>query len=169
MRGDAKGLGVMSGLSVGAESDGSDGYAEGVGNAGAGTASADIGGSGEGSQVGGSGVAATVKAAGVAGKPLEAAKRPDRREPSEAAKHPDRRELKIAVDGMMAENPHRIVVSNRRSAGSEYRKIVVSPKAIGGVLKYQAEKFTETQAFHENLSREEAAEYIRKILLRNGE
>ena len=188
MRGDAKGLGGTSGLSVGAESDGSDGYAEGVGNARAGTASADIGGSGEGAQVGGSGVAATVKAAGAAGKSSKAAKGPDRREASEAAKHPDhreaseaskgpdrrepseaakgpdRRELKIAVDSMMAENPHRIVVSNRRSAGSEYRKIVVSPKAIGGVLKYQAEKFTETQAFHENLSREEAAEYIVTLL-----
>ena len=91
MRGDAKGLGGTSGLSVGAESDGSDGYAEGVGNARAGTASADIGGSGEGAQVGGSGVAATVKAAGAAGKSSKAAKGPDRREASEAAKHPDHR------------------------------------------------------------------------------
>ena len=89
-------------------------------------------------------------------------------------------EAKAAVDNMMKENPHKIVVSNRRrgAAAGELKdipaaepddiceKIVLSPKRIGGVLKYQAEKFTKTQVFHENLEKKAVSDFIVSFLER---
>ncbi len=46
----------------------------------------------------------------------------------------------------------------------EYEKIVISLKLIGGVLKYQAEKFTRTQAFHENMDKKDAKSYVVHLL-----
>ena len=106
----------------------------------------------------------------------------------------NRDEAKAAVDNMIKENPQKIVISNRRfreSAGGLRTgteegqqtgsradhvsvpqaddicgKIVISPKLIGGVLKYQAEKFTETQVFHDNMEKKAVAEYIVSFLER---
>ncbi len=106
----------------------------------------------------------------------------------------NRDEAKAAVDNMIKENPQKIVISNRRfresadglRTGTEEGqqtgsradhvsvpqaddicgKIVISPKLIGGVLKYQAEKFTETQVFHDNMEKKAVAEYIVSFLER---
>ena len=98
----------------------------------------------------------------------------------------DNKELMSAVRSILAETPHKIVISNRRSkadtaadlnaarlaeksSGSSdeeriYEKIVITPKIIKGAPAYQAEQFTRTQAFHLNMMPEELPEYIKGLL-----
>lgn len=98
----------------------------------------------------------------------------------------DNKELMSAVRSILAETPHKIVISNRRSkagtaadlnaarlaeksSGSSdeeriYEKIVITPKIIKGAPAYQAEQFTRTQAFHLNMMQEELPEYITDLL-----
>ena len=92
----------------------------------------------------------------------------------------NRDEAKAAVDNMLKANPRKIVISNRRfreaadgpkagpasvpHADDICGKIVISPKLIGGVLQYQAEKFTETQVFHDNMEKRAVPGYIVSFL-----
>lgn len=98
----------------------------------------------------------------------------------------DNKELMSAVRSILAEAPHKIVISNRRSkagtaadlnaarlaeksSGSSdeeriYEKIVITSKIIKGAPAYQAEQFTRTQAFHLNMMPEELPEYITGLL-----
>lgn len=95
-------------------------------------------------------------------------------------------ELKDAVLRIVAEDPYKIVISNRRSkagtasnlnearltensSGSSndervYEKIVISPITVKGALAYQAEQFTHTQAFHLNMPPEDLPGYITALL-----
>ena len=69
------------------------------------------------------------------------------------------------------EKLERIILSNPRTRDG-YVKLVLRPLILQGELKFQAEEFTEKQAFHRNMSAEEAAEYLKEQLFslyRNGE
>ncbi len=48
----------------------------------------------------------------------------------------------------------RAVISNPKKRSAELKKIEISLKNIGGADKYQAEKFSEKQVFHENIEPE---------------
>lgn len=63
-------------------------------------------------------------------------------------------ELDNVIKELFENNIIKIVLSNPRD--TKYRKIVVSKTEQG----FQAEKFTETQAFHENLSEEQLAVFV---------
>ena len=65
----------------------------------------------------------------------------------------------------------RIILSNPRTRDG-YVKLILRPLILQGRLKFQAEEFTEKQAFHKNMSAREAAEYLKdqlSKLYRNGE
>lgn len=65
----------------------------------------------------------------------------------------------------------RIILSNPRTRDG-YVKLILRPLILQGRLKFQAEEFTEKQAFHKNMSAREAAEYLKEQLsklYRNGE
>lgn len=64
-------------------------------------------------------------------------------------------ELTAYIEEISAEKPVKIILSKPASKSAEYRKIVISGKKNG----YQAEKFTEKQAFHENLSTEDVCRF----------
>lgn len=95
-------------------------------------------------------------------------------------------ELTAAISNILAEAPHKVVISNRRSkagtasdlnearlaeksSGSSdgqhiYEKVVITPKILKGAHIFQAEQFTRTQAFHLNMSPEELHGYILNLL-----
>lgn len=95
-------------------------------------------------------------------------------------------ELAAAISNILAETPHKVVISNRRSkagtaadlnearlaekssgsAGDQrvYEKIVITPKMIKGSAAYQAEQFTRTQVFHLNMTPDELPGYILNLL-----
>ena len=54
-------------------------------------------------------------------------------------------------------------MSNPRT-GAEYKKITGRPMEVKGKQVLQLEKFTETQAFHENISMEEAPVRLEDLL-----
>ncbi|RHT59431.1 SAM-dependent methyltransferase [Clostridium sp. AM29-11AC] len=69
------------------------------------------------------------------------------------------------------ESLERIILSNPRTKDG-FLKLVLRPLLLQGELKFQAEEFTEKQAFHKNMGAEEAAGYVKEQLLtlyRNGE
>lgn len=69
-----------------------------------------------------------------------------------------REELISKLNEIFAKEIVKVVLSNGK--GTEYRKIVISRQE----KEYQAEKFTEKQAFHEKVSFEEAADYCGNYL-----
>ena len=52
----------------------------------------------------------------------------------------------------VTEDMYKCVLSNPAPKDCAYRKITVTRLSVAGETAYQAEKLTETQAFHENLS-----------------
>ena len=69
------------------------------------------------------------------------------------------------------EKLERIILSNPRTRDG-YVKLILRPLILQGELRFQAEDFTEKQAFHKNMSAREAAEYLKdqlSKLYRNGE
>lgn len=60
------------------------------------------------------------------------------------------------------------VISNPKSKNSEYKKIQFSIKVIGGKEKYQVERFSEKQVFHENIEIDEVLDTVENIM-QNGE
>ena len=69
------------------------------------------------------------------------------------------------------ESLERIILSNPRTKDG-FLKLVLRSLLLQGELKFQAEEFTEKQAFHKNMGAEEAAGYVKEQLLtlyRNGE
>ena len=62
----------------------------------------------------------------------------------------------------------RLTVSNART-GAEYKKITARPMEVKGQTVLQLEKFTETQAFHENLSMEEAPARLEALMAQYGQ
>ena len=61
----------------------------------------------------------------------------------------------------------RLTVSNPR--GGEYKKITARPMEVKGQPVLQLEKFTETQAFHENLPMEQAANRLEGLMEQYGQ
>lgn len=68
--------------------------------------------------------------------------------------------LNSCIDVILADNPSRIIISNKRKKDQEYEKIIITPVIIKKQLHYQAEKFTKTQVFHDNLLPEGVADFI---------
>lgn len=62
----------------------------------------------------------------------------------------------------------RLTVSNPRS-GAEYKRIVARPMEIRGKTMLQLEKFTETQAFHENVSLNSALDRLEELMDHYGQ
>ncbi len=56
---------------------------------------------------------------------------------------------------IIAARPQKIIFAKPKNKSEKYRKIVITAKKDG----YQAEKFTEKQAFHENITLESLCEY----------
>lgn len=67
-------------------------------------------------------------------------------------------ELKETLQGIFSEDVEKIVLSNGKN--SEYKKIVISKQKKG----YQAEKFTEKQAFHENVAADQVECFCRECM-----
>jgi len=61
----------------------------------------------------------------------------------------------------------RLTVSNPR--GGEYKKITGRPMEVRGKLMLQLEKFTETQAFHENVPMETALDRLEELMTGYGQ
>lgn len=68
-------------------------------------------------------------------------------------KHMD---LKQMVESIWEAGPYKVILSNGRKQEHSYQKIVLQRLET----KWQAEKYTKTQVFHENLSEEEVKEYL---------
>ena len=64
-------------------------------------------------------------------------------------------ELKKLLETYMDENLEQLILSGPRK-GLEEKKVRIRPVLLKGQLKFQAEIFRGTQAFHENLGKEEA-------------
>ena len=64
-------------------------------------------------------------------------------------------ELKKLLETYMDENLEQLILSSPRK-GLEEKKVRIRPVLLKGQLKFQAEIFRGTQAFHENLGKEEA-------------
>lgn len=60
------------------------------------------------------------------------------------------------------------VISNPKSKTAECKKIVVTLKNIGGLEKYQIERFTEKQVFHENVLFDSIADITEDIMQSGG-
>jgi len=73
--------------------------------------------------------------------------------------------LNSCISEILADDPSRIIISNKRKKDQQYEKIVITPVTIKNQLRYQAEKFTKTQAFHENLTPDEVSDYIETQLI----
>ncbi|MBQ9887427.1 MAG: SAM-dependent methyltransferase [Lachnospiraceae bacterium] len=67
--------------------------------------------------------------------------------------------LREYISTIMEANPYKMIISNP-TAGSSYKRIVIAFKDS----YYQAEKYTEKQVFHENISGTELADFCEKLL-----
>ncbi len=79
--------------------------------------------------------------------------------------------LDEALAFFLNEKLERIILSNPRNRDG-YIKLILRPLILQGELKFQAEEFTEKQAFHKNMGADEAASYLKaqlSVLYRNGE
>ena len=55
------------------------------------------------------------------------------------------------IKTVFADRILKAVISNPKSKSAEFKKIVLTLKSIGGAEKYQIERFTDKQVFHENV------------------
>lgn len=69
-------------------------------------------------------------------------------------------ELKISIDKIAAEAPNRIIVSKQLDKTYEYKKAEILRNKSG----YQITRYTEKQAFHKNISKEELAENLYSLV-----
>ncbi len=79
--------------------------------------------------------------------------------------------LDEALAFFLNEKLERIILSNPRNRDG-YIKLILRPLILQEELKFQAEEFTEKQAFHKNMGADEAASYLKtqlSVLYRNGE
>ena len=65
-------------------------------------------------------------------------------------------DLKQMVESIWETGPYKVILSNGRKQEHSYQKIVLQRLET----RWQAEKYTKTQVFHENLSEEEVKEYL---------
>ncbi len=62
----------------------------------------------------------------------------------------------------------RAVISNPAKKSADIRKVVISLKNIGGTEKYQIESFTEKQAFHKNIEKQDIVAEASRIMEQGG-
>lgn len=72
-------------------------------------------------------------------------------------------EIREALDYFLNEKLEKLICSNPRKKDG-FLKMAARPVVLKGELKFQIEEFTEKQAFHKNLDREQAAAYIMEQL-----
>ncbi len=72
----------------------------------------------------------------------------------------EKQEIENALSEALRELPEKIVCSSLRDQGCPYRKAVISRVARKGGLSYQIERFTDKQAFHENIGADKLPEAI---------
>lgn len=72
-------------------------------------------------------------------------------------------EIREALDYFLNEKLEKLICSNPRKKDG-FLKMAARPVVLKGALKFQIEEFTEKQAFHKNLDREQAAAYIMEQL-----
>ncbi len=72
-------------------------------------------------------------------------------------------ELRIKLEEVFRENPTKFVISNPK-AGASLRKVMIRLITLRGEVVYQIERFTEKQAFHENLQKDALVEAVLSIM-----
>lgn len=72
------------------------------------------------------------------------------------------------IKTVFADDIIKAVISNPKSKSAEYKKIVLCLKTIGGKQKFQIEKFTDKQVFHENIEPGAAADIAERIMADGG-
>ncbi len=60
--------------------------------------------------------------------------------------------MNLFIDKLVSEEPYKIIISNKSDKSNEFNKIVISKIVLKDTPMYQIEKFTDTQAFHINIS-----------------
>ena len=65
--------------------------------------------------------------------------------------------IKDITEEMVQCDPHKIILSGGRG---EYRKIVFERKIIGGKRRFQIERYTEKQVFHQNIEEDDLGEAL---------
>lgn len=68
------------------------------------------------------------------------------------------------IKTVFADRILKAVISNPKSKSAEFKKIVLTLKSIGGAEKYQIERFTDKQVFHENVDLSAASDIIEGIM-----
>lgn len=72
--------------------------------------------------------------------------------------------MKAILEEILANNIDKIILSNPKNKDIEYKKIVVRKIRLKDELVYQFEKFTQTQAFHENVTEEDCLHKLEEYL-----
>lgn len=81
------------------------------------------------------------------------------------------KELDEALAFFLNEKLKQMILSNPRRRDG-FVKLILRPLILRGDLMFQAEEFTEKQAFHRNMDARQAGEYLKeqlRVLYRNGE
>ena len=60
--------------------------------------------------------------------------------------------MNIFIDKLVNDDPYKIIISNKSDKSNEFNKIIISKIMLRDTPMYQIEKFTDTQAFHINIS-----------------
>lgn len=64
------------------------------------------------------------------------------------------------VKAVLKEQPERIILSNRTDKEYLYKKTVLHRMVLKGSAAYQIERFTDKQAFHENIPADKLAQAV---------
>lgn len=67
------------------------------------------------------------------------------------------------ITDLINEKIVKIILSNKVNKDYDYNKVIIKPVKIKDNVKYQFESFTDKQAFHINLSLEEAKKKIEEL------
>lgn len=73
-------------------------------------------------------------------------------------------ELLDYIEKIDRTNPYKIVCSNVRNKECLYKKVVIENKIISGKNVYQIERFTDKQAFHENIEEKALVDNLNSIM-----
>lgn len=64
------------------------------------------------------------------------------------------------IEGVLEKQPNKVVLSNLSDKSHLYKKTVIQKIVLKGKMVYQVERFTDKQAFHENLELEQLSDVI---------
>ena len=68
------------------------------------------------------------------------------------------------LEAILEMRPQKIILRSRRDKSCQYTKMVIRPVILKGKGRYQIERFTEKQVFHENIEEDE----LKKRVIVNG-